>query len=88
MVKTDSDGWKTVAYGSLVPYLVEAVKLQDETMKRQNRTIEELEKQVVKLQDETTKRQNRTIEELEKQVRELQNIVGALSSSLPGNSTA
>merc|ERR1711871_208255 len=46
MVTTDKDGWKTVAYGTLVPHLVEAVKTQDKRIKTQDKRIRELQEQL------------------------------------------
>ena len=34
VVKTDADGWKTVAYGNFAPYLVEAIKAQQKLIER------------------------------------------------------
>merc|ERR1712167_7747 len=56
MVKTDTNGWKTVAYSDLIPYLVEALKMQDRKMKAQ---------------DQTIKAQGEAIRELQKLLQEL-----------------
>ena len=70
VVKTDADGWKTVAYGSFAPYLVEAIKEQD-------KVIEELLARVAALTERDAK-----VKELERKHAALQNEVAELKSLL------
>jgi len=71
MVKTDTNGWKTVAYSELIPYLVEALKMQDQTVKAQG--------EALKMQDQKIKAQGEAIVELQKLLQGL--VVANLSST-------
>lgn len=42
VVRTDDDGYKSIAYSQIVPVLIEAVKSQQQTIKQQQQQIDEL----------------------------------------------
>jgi len=73
-VVTAADGFKKLRMSYVIPYLVEAVKLQDVTITKQDATITEQQNTLTE-QGKAAKLQDATITELQNTVKEQQNTV-------------
>jgi len=62
LVKTDSEGMKSVDYSNMTAVLIEAVKQQQEIIDDQKRTIENLENRISKIESIINEIQNNSKE--------------------------
>jgi peptidoglycan hydrolase CwlO-like protein len=63
-VSQDDEGYLSIAYGEIVPVLIEAMKEQQETIEDQQQTIEELRTEKQEMQQ--------ALQEIDKRVTELE----------------